>query len=131
MSEPASEHWEYQPRCPNCGCFCGEVVTGSTPFGPVWERCCLSCGLNVPGCSYEDGTVSGCNENATHEGAEEPNKRDRLWCEDHAPEGSEPLPYVEDEYVGTQTLATDGGTGSFQPDGGEERCSLSTDSDHS
>lgn len=35
-------------------------------------------------------------ERSTHEGAREEHLRERYWCEEHAPEGAEPLPYVEE-----------------------------------
>lgn len=83
-----------QERCPDCGKFCGVVYRWR---GPILSEVpsCTSCGLNVPKCSHEDGTVKGCQNNATHEGAFQENHIDRYWCEEHRPENAEQLPYVE------------------------------------
>ncbi len=86
-----------QPRCPRCGRFCGVSPKYAGSVGQVLSESCLSCGLNVPNCSAEDGSCYGCKNTATHRGSTAPNKRGRLWCEGHAPEGAEPLPYVTDQ----------------------------------
>lgn len=80
-------------RCGDCGAFCGVVYRFRGPFLSEIESC-INCGANVPNCSHEDGTVSGCNNDATHEGAHEPNRMDRYWCVEHAPESADPLPYI-------------------------------------
>lgn len=81
-----------QERCPNCGKFCGVVYRGPTDSK---ASSCLSCGLNPPKCSHEDGTVTGCGNKSTHEGSEEPHLREKYWCEEHAPDGAEILPYAK------------------------------------
>jgi hypothetical protein len=80
-------------RCRNCGAFCGVTVEHRGPSLSEIESC-INCGTNPPACAHEDGTVSGCGADATHEGATEPNKIDRYWCAEHAPEAAEELPYV-------------------------------------
>lgn len=81
-------------RCSNCGAFCGVLFEYRGPSMSEVESC-INCGNNPPDCAHEDGTVSGCSNDATHKGAEEPNRIDRYWCEEHAPENADPLPYTE------------------------------------
>lgn len=81
-------------RCPDCGRFCGVVIRSAGPT-TVEKPSCVGCGLNPPRCSHEDGTVYGCKEDATHRGAVRENHRDQYWCEEHAPDGAERLPYVK------------------------------------
>lgn len=83
-----------QLRCPECGAFCG-VVYRSQWGGEVERRSCIVCGLNPPKCSAEDGSCYGCKNDATHVGATEPNKREKPWCPDHAPDAAEQYPYAE------------------------------------
>lgn len=80
-----------QPRCPECGRFCGQVQRYAGP-SVVWRPSCLNCGLNPPRCCFEDGSVLGCKNNATHEVPGQTYQR--LWCGDHAPGDAEPLPYA-------------------------------------
>lgn len=115
-----------QPRCRGCGRFCGESPKYSGSTGSVLSRSCLHCGINVPDCAEETGTVYGCQKDATHRAAEEPGKREKLWCEKHAPEGAEPLPYVRDEFEGTQRVAT-GGSGEPEETGSERPSRCETD----
>ena len=90
----ATENWRNQERCPDCGRFCGVVYRYR---GPSYTEVtsCVNCGTNLPKCAHEDGTVSGCHKDATHKGSHRPNRMDRYWCEDHAPESADPLPYFE------------------------------------
>lgn len=96
MPEKQEEKTE-QPRCPNCGCFCGMVYRSAGSAGQVPKRSCTNCGLRPPRCSHEDGSCYGCQNNATHIGATKPNKREKPWCPDHAPETADTYPYVEVE----------------------------------
>lgn len=80
-------------RCDNCGAFCGVVYEHRGPSITEVESC-INCGTNVPSCAFEDETVSGCLNDATHEGAHEPNLMDKYWCDEHAPDSAHPLPYV-------------------------------------
>jgi len=81
-------------RCSNCGAFCGVVYEYRGPSLSEIESC-ITCGNNPPDCAHEDGTVSGCRNDATHKGAHKPNRRDRYWCDEHAPESADPLTYTE------------------------------------
>ena len=82
-------------RCDNCSAFCGVVEYRGPTLSEI--ESCVNCGTNVPDCAHEDGTVSGCNNKATHEGSHEPNHIDRYWCDEHAPDDAEVLPYVEED----------------------------------
>lgn len=93
-------------RCDNCGAFCGVVVEYRGPSLSEVESC-VNCGTNVPECAAEDGTVSGCTNDATHEGAHEPNHIDRYWCDEHAPDDAEVLPYVEEGDESADKTSTD------------------------
>ncbi len=89
------------PRCPRCGRFCGVVYRWRGP-NYTEVKSCVGCGLRPPHCSAEDGSVKGCSERSTHKGARADRLRDRYWCEDHAPEGADPLPYVEEVNAGAE-----------------------------
>lgn len=86
-------------RCPDCGRFCSVVYRSRGGAGRVEVTSCTSCGRNPPKCSAEDGSCYGCKNDATHEGAKKPNRRDRPWCPDHAPDGAEPYPYAEEAVI--------------------------------
>lgn len=82
-----------QPRCPECGRFCGQVYRYRGPcYMPVVS--CVYCGINPPYCSKETRTVKGCQQNAKYVEQVMPNMK-RYWCEEHRTEESELLPYVE------------------------------------
>lgn len=81
-------------RCSNCGAFCGVVYEYRGPSMSEVESC-INCGNNLPDCAHEDGTVTGCTNDATYVGSEEPNKIEKYWCGEHAPENADELPYVE------------------------------------
>lgn len=90
------EHGRYSgdgfQKCPDCGRFCG-VVYRSRGASEVEVASCVYCGRNPPKCGHEDGSVYGCQQNATHE---VPGKtHGRWWCEEHAPEDAEILPYAD------------------------------------
>lgn len=85
-----------QRRCPNCKNFCGVVYRSRGGAGKVELESCINCGLRPPKCSHEDGTVMGCNTPATHTGAFRDSRRDRPWCEEHAPDDAEVYPYAKD-----------------------------------
>lgn len=91
---PMNDHSINQERCPGCGRFCGVVYRWrGSQLSEV--RSCVNCGTNLPICAHEDEALSECYHDATHEGSHRPNHRERYWCEDHAPEKAEPLPYLE------------------------------------
>lgn len=87
---------KHNERCPMCGKFCG-VVYEWRGAQKTEVASCTSCGYNVPNCCAENGTVKGCKNDATHVGAQHENKRERYWCEEHAPEDADLLPYMKDD----------------------------------
>lgn len=84
-----------QPRCPDCGRFCGVVVRSAGP-STVERPSCTYCGNNLPKCAAEDGSCFGCHIPSTHV-EQVSDSRKRYWCEEHAPDDAEPLPYYEDD----------------------------------
>lgn len=94
-----------QPRCRDCGRFCGVVYRSRGSAGRVEVRSCTHCGINPPKCAEETGSVYGCGRNATHVEDVTGNRR-RYWCAEHALDDAEKLPYAQD--TGQRAIA-DGG----------------------
>jgi hypothetical protein len=107
-----SRRYEMSSKCPACGRFCG-VVCRWRGDRETEVPSCVGCGLNVPHCAEETGTVKGCTRNATHKGAHRENRRERYWCAEHAPESADTLPYVDGE---EPRLVTDGGRDEHRAD---------------
>lgn len=84
----------HSEKCPRCGRFCS-VVYRWRGASYMEVPSCIHCGNNVPECGHEDGTVTGCHRNATQEVPDA--SYGRFWCENHAPDDAEPLPYTEDD----------------------------------
>lgn len=82
------------PRCPDCKAFCG-VVYRWRGESMVEVRSCIKCGRNPPQCSHEDGSVKGCQNNATHEGSFREARRNRPWCIEHKPDNAKAYTYYK------------------------------------
>lgn len=79
-------------KCPKCGRFCGISLRRKGDLGYCEVPSCLYCGVNVPNCVYETGSVFGCRNNATHE---MPGRKYRkYYCRQHAPSDAKVLPYM-------------------------------------